>query len=311
MKDQRFEIFYPSWTRKSLTFSIDDGNIPMDKKMLSILVPCGIKGTFNLSRYIPAEKEAEYYDLYKDYDVANHVNTHPFAFPDDGRYIATDVYYEENMEGELNHAYPMKDSEGSYRLKLERGWRTVVDNDAYIRLTESCSENLMKVLGRDKIKDFVWPFFRQQNSELYDRLVGLGFRSLRGTNATGDTTGFALPENLLDWCYNATHRDLLEVMELYDKYEDDGELKFFAFGVHSVDYENEGKWGELQEFAEKYGNRPEEYWYAGVGEIFDYAEAVDALTVENGILKNNSEIPVYVKVRGEKHILGAGESVSL
>ena len=28
--------FYPGWTRKSITFSIDDGNVPMDRKFIEI-----------------------------------------------------------------------------------------------------------------------------------------------------------------------------------------------------------------------------------------------------------------------------------
>ena len=40
--------FFPGWTRKSISFTIDDGNIAMDEKFLSIVKPAGIKGTFNL-----------------------------------------------------------------------------------------------------------------------------------------------------------------------------------------------------------------------------------------------------------------------
>ena len=41
--------FFPGWVRKSITFTIDDGNIEMDKKFIDITVPAGIKGTFNLN----------------------------------------------------------------------------------------------------------------------------------------------------------------------------------------------------------------------------------------------------------------------
>ena len=40
--------FFPGWVRKSVSFTIDDGNIPMDEKFLSIVRPAGILGTFNL-----------------------------------------------------------------------------------------------------------------------------------------------------------------------------------------------------------------------------------------------------------------------
>ena len=42
--------FFPGWVRKSVTFTIDDGNIKMDKKFLDIVKPAGILGTFNLHR---------------------------------------------------------------------------------------------------------------------------------------------------------------------------------------------------------------------------------------------------------------------
>ena len=41
-------FYFPGFTRKSLTFTIDDGNITNDTKFLSIVRPAGILGTFNL-----------------------------------------------------------------------------------------------------------------------------------------------------------------------------------------------------------------------------------------------------------------------
>ena len=35
--------FYPGWTRKSMTFTIDDGNVKLDRKFLDITEPAGLK----------------------------------------------------------------------------------------------------------------------------------------------------------------------------------------------------------------------------------------------------------------------------
>ena len=40
--------YYPGWTRKSITFTIDDGNLKLDRKFLDVVKPAGLKGTFNL-----------------------------------------------------------------------------------------------------------------------------------------------------------------------------------------------------------------------------------------------------------------------
>ena len=39
---------YPGFTRRAITFTIDDGIIKWDEKFISICRPYGIRGTFNL-----------------------------------------------------------------------------------------------------------------------------------------------------------------------------------------------------------------------------------------------------------------------
>ena len=98
---------------------------------------------------------------------------------------------------------------------------------------------------------------------------------------------------------------------MYEAYPDDGELKFFSFGVHSVDYETNGCWEDLRLFAERMGNRPETYYYASVGEIFDYAEAVQSVFVSDKEIKNPSKQTVYLSVDGLRLTLAPGESKSV
>ena len=41
--------FFPGYTRKAISYTIDDGNVPLDIKFLNVVKPHGFKGTFNLS----------------------------------------------------------------------------------------------------------------------------------------------------------------------------------------------------------------------------------------------------------------------
>ena len=107
----------------------------------------------------------------------------------------------------------------------------------------------------------------------------------------------------MNWTYNAHNVTLLEVMKLYEEYPDDGKLKFFSFGVHSVDFERANNWCDLATFAEKYGSRTDEYYYASVGDILDYEDAVKSAIVTETEIVNNSRLPLYAKIDGEKIIV--------
>ena len=87
--------FFPGWTRKSVTFSIDDGNIPMDTKFLSIVRPAGILGTFNLcSHWTDKMSPAEYREFYRGYEIANHCKYHPQVFSDTMRFVISDEKFD-------------------------------------------------------------------------------------------------------------------------------------------------------------------------------------------------------------------------
>ena len=107
----------------------------------------------------------------------------------------------------------------------------------------------------------------------------------------------------MNWTYNAHNATLLEVMELYERYPDDGKLKFFSFGVHSVDFERADNWCDLAAFAEKYGGRPQDYYYATVGDILDYEDAIKSAQITDTEIINNSDLSIYAKIDGEKQIV--------
>ena len=184
----------------------------------------------------------------------------------------------------------------------------MVFDDDYIALAEAGLRELNGIFGEGSVKDFVWPYGEQNNSKVKEYLRKT-HRSVRKTGCTLDRDGFNLPADKKAWSYNANHLNLLETMEKYEDYPDDGNLKFFSFGVHSIDFESDSKWDELREFAAKYGNRHDTYWYASVGEIFDYDEAISLVEITDEAVINRSCLTVYLAVGGEKKALSPGEMI--
>ena len=101
-----------------------------------------------------------------------------------------------------------------------------------------------------------------------------------------------------------------EFGEKYEQYGDDGRLKFFCFGVHSHDFERAGRWDVLEDFARKYGNRPEDFYYAPVGVLFDYEDATRAVEITDEYIYNPTEIDLYIKVDGERKTLRAKSKIT-
>ena len=303
--------YFPGWTRKSFTFTIDDGNVPLDEKFLSIVRPNGILGTFNLCGTDLSRYSADFYRaLYRGYEIANHCKWHPYAFDPEKTYVFSDETFDERV-ADAGKLYPVAGVRGLFWFRCASGWRKIADRACYERLVMQGKEELEQVFGEGRIVSFVWPYSMQKDPALLSFLKEQGYRSVRTTGCVGDRSGFALPADRTRWSYNAHHVGLREIGERYRAYPDDGELKFFCFGVHAHDYENGGLWGDLSRFAEDFGNRPEEFWYATVGDIFAYEDAVRALIVTKTEVRNESERTLYLKIDGKRITLMPGSAVSL
>ena len=311
MKNIKVSSYFPGWTRKSLTFTIDDGNIKYDGPFLDILRPYGIKGTFNLCAPTRAMPE-EYRRLYEGYEIANHCKNHPLCFDEGQAYRVSDEPFNSLTSAEYTEDDPVVHKtavEGVYRIHTNPArprpdaWNNITSCDDYIRFVRETRCELEEIFGKGSVKSFVWPYREQTNERLFSLLLKEGYNSIRKTGALNDSTGFSLPADRMRWSYNATCNNLLSLMEQYDKLEDDGELKFFSFGVHSYDFERAEKWDDLREFAKLYGNRPEDFWYASVSEILEYEDAVKSLVINDCEIENNSSIKVYAEINGEKTVI--------
>ena len=321
MKHTVDKNYFPGWVRKSVTFTIDDGNIPMDRKFLDIVRPAGIKGTFNLCSHNLGYMDADgYREFYEGYEISNHMKYHMCAMRDSWHFPVSDEPFDK-LTSDENYRYPHES--GAWWIHCNarypanppkqkpQGWSLCADNDVYRRYAEIGLSELEEIFGEGNVRGFVYPGGKGSALGAVETVAALNYFYVRKTGSLKDTTGFAMPSDRGEWTYNAEHRCLLEVMESYESYPDDGELKFFSFGVHSVDFETADKWDDLRRFAELYGNRPDTYFYGGVAEIFDYEDAIAALVITDDEVINSSALDLYVKVDAEPIIIKANSAYKI
>ena len=304
-------FYYPGFTYKAVSFTIDDGNLRMDKKFIDIVKPHGIVGTFNLCSHSMSGMSAEEYrEFYQGFEIANHVKGHPFVIPDNMNPVISDEEFNEATADETK-LYRCKRDPNYYHIKKPNGWRLICDADFYIRMCDEGFEDLIRVFGEGKVRSFVWPYGQQYSSKVFEHLKSFGYYGIRKTGCVDDSTGFAPPSDWFAWSYNANNVNLLEIMEKYENYPDDGSLKFFSFGVHSVDFERSENWCDLETFAEKYGDRPDAYWYASIGDIYDYLSATKNAVISDGVIENTSDVAIYLELSGERIVLSPKEKRSI
>ena len=295
--------YFPGWVRKSVSFTIDDGNVDMDKKFIDIVRPAGVKGTFNLC-YSDRMSPEEYREMYSGFEISNHVIYHPEIFVPGTPYIFSDEpFNKETADYKTVYPHPeVKDAylvSGQYYGINPDRWLLIVYPERYNELMDETTEKLNAIFGKGAVRSFVWPFGQQVDYEkVLDHVEKIGFYGAR--DAGWPVKSFSLPSNRLCWKYCAMENDFVEVMEKYEALPDDGELKFFSFGVHSIDYERERKWDDLQYFCDKFGNRPEDYFYGTIGDIFDYEDAIKELKVTDTEIQNSSDLTLYLTVDGKR-----------
>lgn len=301
MKHTIDKNYFPGWVRKSVSFTIDDGNVEMDKKFIDIVRPAGVKGTFNLC-YSDRMSPEEYREMYSGFEISNHVIYHPEIFVPGTPYIFSDEPFNKET-ADYKTVYPHPEVEGAYLVSGQYyginpdRWLLIVYPERYNELMDETTEKLNAIFGEGAVRSFVWPFGQQFDyKKVLDHVEKIGFYGAR--DAGHSVKSFSLPSDRLCWKYCAMDHDILEIMEKYEALPDDGELKFFSFGVHSIDYERNNTWKNLVAFCEKYANRPEDYFYGTIGEIFDYEDAIKSLEVTDTEIFNHSELTLYVKIDG-------------
>ncbi len=303
--------YYPGFVRKAVTFTIDDGDMVNDEKFLSIVRPAGIRGTFNLCNAKDGMLE-----LYDGYEVANHHVLHTTPMRDGFDYSAVefvDGYLPPASEQDHGKIYIKaqtvdgKSVEGYYYVHYTlygstAGWHPLATDETYIEYLEWTTDKINETFGAGSCVGFAYPH-GALSTAIKEYIKSAGYLYARKTGNLKATTGFALPADRYAWTYNADVNCLLSVMQEYDALRDDGELKFFAFGVHAKDFVD--KWDVLEKFAELYGDRSDEFWYATNREVFEYEDAIRALAITDEKIVNGSDVDVFITVDGVKTLIPA------
>lgn len=287
---------FSGWVKKAVSFTIDDGNLPLDKKFIEIVKPGGIKGSFNLCGLdrMGSLTPEEYREFYRGFEVTNHAKRHPKVILSDDNYELSDEPFD--MASSDKSKIYRSDIEGLYYKYYTTWWGYVATADAYIKLIDAGKKELESVFGEGSVVAFVWPYCRQNEPRLHEHLKAAGYASVRRTGGAG----FELPKDRMDWCYNANHSNLNDRAAEFDALPDDGELKWFCFGVHSHDFENNNCWDVLETFVANYGNRQSDFWYATVRDIFEYEDAVNLAEITDTEIINHSNKDLYAKIGEEK-----------
>lgn len=292
--------FFPGYTRKSVTFTMDDGNVTWDKVLLDIVRPCGLRGTFNLcSHILKAFDAAGYRDFYRDQEIANHVRFHPMAMtPARADFSFSDAPLD--PANAVERTFYKTEIEGYYTFTERGRVYGVATVPTYLSFTEQSRAALEDIFGEGRVTGFVWPYSEQDNEELREVLRNSGVSYMRKTGCVFDSLQYHFPPDRMAWSYTTDSYHLLACAKDYIAAADDGELRFFCFGVHAVDFERAGNWEDLREVCRLIGNRPEEYYYAPVIELFRYEDAVRSLVVTDEEVINPSDVTLYGVVDGRR-----------
>lgn len=316
--------YFPGFVRKAVTFTIDDGIVAYDTKFINIVKPAGILGTFNLintSSNRNGLTNEQYVALYEGFEVANHHVYHPLPWFGFDGFDAEDfadvpihetIIYNDSIKNELDSSYIYKtDVEGLYYIDYNyhfaknystKYWHPIMTNEAYAKYVDQTKSDIEGLFGEGSVVGFAFPHGKL-NDDVKQYLANSGYLYARKTTGSSDNVTFNMPADRYAWSYNANHTNLNSLMAQFNDLTDDGNLKFFSFGVHSSDYN--GKWDVLQSFADTYGNRPEDFYYASNRDIFEYEDAVKALMIKDGMLLNASDITLYVTINNVKTIIPA------
>ena len=232
--------------------------------------------------------------------------------------IHESIIYSDAIKNELDSSYIYKTNvEGLYYIDYNyhfaknyttKYWHPIMTNEAYAEYVDETKSDIESLFGEGSVVGFAFPHGKL-NDEVKEYLANSGYLYARKTTGASDNVTFNMPTDRYAWSYNANHTNLNSLMQKFDALSDDGNLKFFSFGVHSSDYN--GQWEVLQSFADTYGNRPEDFYYATNRAIFEYEDAVKALENKDGKLINASDVDLYVTIDNVKVIIPANSLYTL
>lgn len=267
---------FPNFKLKAVTLSYDDG-VVFDKKLIEILDNYGLKCTFNLNSGLFAKTKGENRRLMQEEAVELYANS--------SHEVAVHGYNHLSL-GEIDCARASLDV-AKDRENLETLFARIVKGMAYAN--GSFSDTAVEVLKSN------------------------GINYARTVVQTGD---FAIPTDWLrlpSTCHH-TNPNLMAYVEKFLGFQDawNARPKLFYLWGHSYEFEDNHNWDIIENFAKEIGGK-DDIWYATNGEIYDYVKAYGSLiySVNGDMIKNPTNIDVYLNFNGMQVLVKAGETVKI
>ena len=269
---------FPNFRSKALTLSYDDG-VKWDRDLIEIMSKNGLKGTFNINSGLfgknPGERRLTADDILSLYEPSgNEIAVH-----------------------------------GVKHLSL-----TEVNSAIAVDDVLSDRKNLESMLGHP-VRGMAYA-----NGRFDDNVVAiLNQCGIVYSRTTVSTERFDIPT---DWLrLPATcHHNNPRLMELLDRFLEDNPSgyfwsrapKLFYLWGHSYEFNDNGNWNVIEEFAAKAGNR-DDVWYATNMEIYEYIKAYDSLiwTAAGDMAVNPTSVDLWLNYQGKEIELPAGACAKL
>lgn len=283
---------YPNYATKAATFSFDDG-IVQDIALIETLDKFGAKATFNLvgenltsnfAKY--GSSESQIYDyvknLYKNHEIGNHTYKH------------TPAHLEDGQTSQDSHGTPL------IGVSAEKLAEDINTNQTFLK--DSLGATTRGIAWPNGL-----PFERSDYSALESEITKTGHVYSRDTT---DVASFNLPTNWMRWNTNGHLSKMTYQTEQFLKTPSTDGLKLLYIWGHAYEF-GTASVGTLSNFEENLSKlKNANVWFATNGEVYDYANAMNKLSILDNTVKNLSDQTLYLYVNGKKVALAPDESYS-
>jgi len=271
---------FPRGLAKALTLSYDDG-VEQDMRLVEILDRYGLRCTFNINSglYTPEGTVFPSGQIHRRMTEKQVLKTFLGSAHEVACHSLTHPYLDK-LPPAMAAREIIKDREN-----LEKQFGTIVRGMAYPYGTYS--DSLVEIL----------------------KSCGIVYaRTVESTNSFGIPTDWL---RLKPTC----HHDSPELMDLARKFAEEKADRspwlFYVWG-HSYEFEANGNWHVIEEFAGYTGGR-DDIWYATNIEIYDYIDDYNRLqfSVEGTRVKNPTARTLWFEYDGRLYEIGPGETTEI